>query len=199
MSVSKRLRFEILRRDNHTCRYCGASAPDVKLVVDHVLPDALGGRSEPSNLVTACEPCNSGKSSTTPDAPLVEDVAQDAVRWARAMNEARAIRRTHIEAREAYADYVLALWSVWRQGGGNGEPVPIDDGWRATVDRVFEYDVDPDDIKHAVDTAMTAPGVLPQNTFRYFCGIVWRIVRELQDTAGHILVADLDDEIYGER
>ena len=28
MAVSKRLRYEILRRDNHTCRYCGASAPD---------------------------------------------------------------------------------------------------------------------------------------------------------------------------
>lgn len=26
MSVSKRLRFEILRRDNHACRYCGATA-----------------------------------------------------------------------------------------------------------------------------------------------------------------------------
>ena len=31
MAVSKRLRFEILRRDNHACRYCGQMAPDVKL------------------------------------------------------------------------------------------------------------------------------------------------------------------------
>lgn len=36
MAVSKRLRYEILRRGNHTCRYCGASAPDVPLRVDHV-------------------------------------------------------------------------------------------------------------------------------------------------------------------
>lgn len=64
MAVSKRLRYEILRRDNHTCRYCGASAPDVPLRVDHVTPVALGGTDEPSNLVTSCEPCNSGKTST---------------------------------------------------------------------------------------------------------------------------------------
>ncbi|AWN05089.1 HNH endonuclease [Gordonia phage Easley] len=38
MAVSKRLRYEILRRDNHTCRYCGATAPDVPLTVDHVVP-----------------------------------------------------------------------------------------------------------------------------------------------------------------
>lgn len=41
MSVSKRLRFEVLRRDNHTCRYCGSSAPEVKLTIDHVVPVAL--------------------------------------------------------------------------------------------------------------------------------------------------------------
>ncbi|MFF0777048.1 HNH endonuclease [Streptomyces sp. NPDC003720] len=64
MAVSKRLRYEILRRDNHTCRYCGASAPDVPLRIDHVTPVALGGTDHPSNLVTSCEPCNNGKSST---------------------------------------------------------------------------------------------------------------------------------------
>jgi 5-methylcytosine-specific restriction endonuclease McrA len=32
--IPRRLRFEILRRDGHTCRYCGAQAPDVPLTVD---------------------------------------------------------------------------------------------------------------------------------------------------------------------
>lgn len=58
MTVSKRIRFEVLRRDNYTCRYCGGSAPDVKLTVDHVMPVALG---DPTNLVTACKDCNAGK------------------------------------------------------------------------------------------------------------------------------------------
>lgn len=54
MAISKRLRFEVLRRDNHMCRYCGRGAPDVALTVDHVVPVALGGHSDPTNLVTAC-------------------------------------------------------------------------------------------------------------------------------------------------
>ena len=77
MAVSKRLRYEILRRDRYTCRYCGASAPDAPMRVDHVTPVALGGTDHPSNLVAACEPCNSGKASMIEG--FVEDVQGDLV------------------------------------------------------------------------------------------------------------------------
>lgn len=75
MAVSKRLRFEVLRRDGYRCRYCGAGADRVELEVDHVTPVSLGGADVMENLVTACEPCNSGKSSTAADAPVLEIVA----------------------------------------------------------------------------------------------------------------------------
>ncbi|MER6444121.1 HNH endonuclease [Streptomyces venezuelae] len=65
MPVSKRLRYEILRRDNHTCRYCGTAAPAIPLRIDHVMPVALGDTDIADNLVTSCEPCNNGKSSST--------------------------------------------------------------------------------------------------------------------------------------
>lgn len=200
MAVSKRLRFEILRRDNHTCRYCGQSAPGVKLVIDHVLPEALGGRSEPENLVTACEPCNSGKSSIAPGSPLVGDVKSDQLRWARAMEAARAIRRVDVEMRDGYATYFEHLWSGWRTGSGQwAKPVPLDPDWRVTIDRFYEHGVEPSDLKRAIEVAMAARGVRPENTFRYFCGVVWNIIREIQDTAGQIVIRDLDEEIYGER
>ena len=88
MAVSKRLRYEILRRDNYSCRYCGASAPDVRLTVDHVTPVSLGGRDEAGNLVAACVDCNAGKSSSNPDAPLVGNVSDDAIRWSKAIQRA---------------------------------------------------------------------------------------------------------------
>jgi hypothetical protein len=82
MAVSKRLRYEILRRDNHACRYCGATAPDTKLNVDHVIPQSLGGHDKPDNLVTSCVDCNAGKTSSMPNAMPVADVDQEAFRWA---------------------------------------------------------------------------------------------------------------------
>lgn len=63
--MSSRLRFAILRRDGFRCRYCGATAQDARLVVDHVQPIADGGTNDTHNLVTACGPCNAGKASVT--------------------------------------------------------------------------------------------------------------------------------------
>src|SRR5580704_10905440 len=59
--MTYRQRFAILKRDHHTCRYCGRKAPDVVLHVDHVIPRCEGGSDDESNLVTACSACNQGK------------------------------------------------------------------------------------------------------------------------------------------
>jgi hypothetical protein len=54
-------RYAILVRDAFTCQYCGRSAPQVVLHIDHRTPVALGGGDEIENLVTACIDCNLGK------------------------------------------------------------------------------------------------------------------------------------------
>ena len=62
--ISKKLRFEVFKRDSFTCQYCGASAPDVILHVDHIKPLAEGGTDDIFNLITACSSCNLGKGKT---------------------------------------------------------------------------------------------------------------------------------------
>lgn len=70
--ISARLRFATLAKCEFRCHYCGCRPQEVgQLVVDHVLPVAAGGKTEPSNLVAACVPCNMGKSSGVIDAPSV--------------------------------------------------------------------------------------------------------------------------------
>lgn len=91
--ISKRLRFEVLRRDNHTCRYCGALATETKLVVDHVIPVSLGGSTDPSNLAAACEDCNIGKTSTNPDTAVIADVSEAAQEWVQALQKAAEQQR----------------------------------------------------------------------------------------------------------
>lgn len=59
--LSKKLRFEVFKRDAFTCQYCGKKAPDVVLEVDHIKPVSKGGKDELLNLVTACFDCNRGK------------------------------------------------------------------------------------------------------------------------------------------
>lgn len=106
MAVSKRLRYEILRRDNHACRYCGATAPDVKLNVDHVIPQALGGSDEPTNLVTSCRDCNAGKTSSMPNATPVADIEQDTFR------EAARLKQEAERLREGISLHLYMVW-IW--------------------------------------------------------------------------------------
>lgn len=61
--ISKSQRYDVLVRDNFTCQYCGRSAPDVKLEIDHVLPVSKGGNNNIENLKVSCYDCNRGKSN----------------------------------------------------------------------------------------------------------------------------------------
>lgn len=66
LSASKRM--HVFERDDFTCQYCGRSAPEVELEVDHVLPVARNGKNDISNLVTICRECNYGKGDDYSDA-----------------------------------------------------------------------------------------------------------------------------------
>jgi hypothetical protein len=65
-SISWRMRFLVLRRDDFKCRICGSSPamkPGTILVVDHIVPWDKGGETVMENLQTLCEACNGGKSN----------------------------------------------------------------------------------------------------------------------------------------
>ncbi len=59
--ISRKTRFQIFKRDEFTCRYCGRNGKGVVLHVDHIEPVVKGGTNHPDNLATACQWCNSGK------------------------------------------------------------------------------------------------------------------------------------------
>jgi len=61
MSITKKIRFEVFKRDGFKCAYCGKSPPDVILEVDHIEPKSKGGSDEPTNLLASCFDCNRGK------------------------------------------------------------------------------------------------------------------------------------------
>lgn len=199
-AISKRLRFEVMRRDNFACRYCGATADDAKLVVDAVVPEALGGsHNDPANLRTACEPCNSGKSATPPDAPLVADVAQDAFRWSKAIQTASARMLADLEARERDREEFHQCWGSWGYGkGADRKLVALGPGWQQSVDQFIAAGLPLRVLKECINLAMTRDRVNAESKFRYMCGIAWSKVSELQKAAQKAVrgdgAADSDDE-----
>lgn len=197
MAVTKRTRYEVLKRDNHTCRYCGASAPDVKLTVDHVTPVSLGGYDRPDNLVAACRDCNAGKSSASPDAALVADVAQKAVEWGAAIERYNAARMGDRRKRAAYTNRFEKKWRSWKWGittTSQGEEFPLPGDWKATIWQFYGTGLPVVELEDAADIACGNRMVDVDRAFRYFCGVVWNKVAEMQDGAKAILeVGDRPD------
>ncbi|MET7975799.1 HNH endonuclease [Streptomyces mirabilis] len=197
MAVSKRLRYEILRRDQHTCRYCGASAPAVPLRVDHVTPVALGGADTPDNLVTSCEPCNSGKSSATVDSAVVANVSDDALRWAAAMTQAAANLQELEKPKDEYRDAFLSEWNRWHVGKDEAKKVELPVDWKQAMDRFRVAGIPAWMWADIVDIGMANQKVKPDNTFRYCCGIAWNKVTALQAEARRIVGAATPDGVAG--
>ena len=61
MSITKKLRFEIFKRDGFQCQYCGKQPPEAILEVDHIIPKSKNGSGDIENLTTSCFDCNRGK------------------------------------------------------------------------------------------------------------------------------------------
>lgn len=171
MAITKRIRFEILRRDNHTCQYCGASAPDVVLHIDHVMPEALGGSDKADNLVTACKDCNAGKASIDPGSPLVASLGDRAAAYALGMLDKMTRLRATLEEADEYAEQFSDIWASWEV---HDKPVELPPEWESTMHRWFRMGVPIRMVELAVRKSMALQ--FPKGLFgryRYMCGVVW--------------------------
>lgn len=100
--IPKSIRFEVFKRDKFTCQYCGNSAPEVVLHVDHIQPIAKGGDNDITNLITACADCNSGKGA--------RELSDDAViqKRKKQLDELQE-RREQIEMMSVWQSELLAI------------------------------------------------------------------------------------------
>jgi hypothetical protein len=189
-AIPKRMRFEVLRRDGHTCLYCGSAAPDVKLTVDHVVPVALGGVTDPSNLVAACFDCNAGKAAMAPDQSIVAAVDDRAMALAQALEMVRLDRMTTIQELVEDLDFFQANWNRYHYADNVRVPLPV--GWRSTVEKFMELGLCGDEFGHYIDVAMGRHGVASKDRFRYFCGCCWKELGVRQEMA-LAMISDMDE------
>lgn len=114
MALSKRVRFEIFKRDGFTCQYCGQRPPEVVLEVDHIHPQSKGGTDDMLNLITACSACNNGKRaellsdrSPKPDADVEYLAIQQEVAELKRFLAAKEVRE------EVLAEVIASLMDTW--------------------------------------------------------------------------------------
>ena len=63
-------KHNLMIRDLYTCQYCNTPYSKSQLTLDHVTPISRGGKTEWTNIVAACGPCNGRKGNSTRVKPL---------------------------------------------------------------------------------------------------------------------------------
>jgi len=174
VGLSKSRRFEIFKRDGFTCQYCGAHPPAVVLHVDHIVPVAEGGLNDEDNLVTACQPCNAGKSDRPlSNAPMaLKDKAaatQEAEAQLRGYHDVMELRRKRINA---------DAWLVSDIFVDHFADDSIRKDWFQSI-KMFNEKLGAHECMAAMEAAVAKCGFNKDHAFRYFCGICWSKIKEV--------------------
>lgn len=175
-AISKKVRFDIFKRDGFTCQYCGAHPPQAILHVDHIVPVKEGGRNEDTNLITACDCCNLGKAAKSLSlvprslADRADEIAEREAQI-RGYSEIMAAQRERIESDcWQVADVFISEFSL------SGITKQDFESIRNFVNKIGVHEC-----IRAMERAAAKKPYSQWQAFRYFCGICWNIVREMQD------------------
>lgn len=163
--VSKRVRFDVFKRDCFTCQYCGATPPAVVLEVDHIDPVAEGGGNEMDNLVTACFPCNRGK-SCTPLSMVPQSLADKAAATAEREEQLAGYQAILRAKRDRVEADVWAVFARWR-----GQDETTHERFNSVKRFVERLGLDA--VLDAVDITLAAHIRGTRGEFRYFCKVCW--------------------------
>lgn len=172
--LSKKLRFDVFKRDSFVCQYCGAHPPSVILHVDHILPVAFGGENHIDNLITACEPCNLGKG-----AGLLSDVPKTMADRAAEVSEREDQLRAYNEILSEKAERLESqAWAVAAALEGKDSVVEFNRANLLSIKRFLEL-LPFQAVLDAADTTLArVPFISEKRQFRYFSGVCWNRIRE---------------------
>lgn len=176
VGVSKGLRFEVFKRDKFVCQYCGAHPPDAILHADHIEPVAGGGKTEIDNLVTACASCNLGKgakSLASVPKPLAERAAEAREREEQLVGYQEFMRERRQRVDDESWEVVDVLEPGASESGFN-----IRD--RISIKRFIEK-LGFERVMEAAEIAYGKCRSSEYQRFKYFCGVCWKMLREIED------------------
>lgn len=166
--LSKRVRFEVFKRDRFICQYCGGHPPMVVLHCDHIVPVSEGGQNRLENLVTACSDCNLGKSNVllTHVSPSLADKAARVTEVEAQIAGYEAVMREKRQRVEDDGQEVLDLFCDLYERDG----IPRRDF--ITIKKFVEM-IGLDATLEAVSIAFRKFRRSYASGFRYFCGVCW--------------------------
>lgn len=168
--ISKKMRFEVFKRDGFKCAYCGQSPPSVTLEVDHVDPYSKGGECTLSNYLTACFDCNRGKR----DIPLTDKIPSQLSENLEAMKEKESqikeYRKFVEEVRARVASDIDDIANIFATAF---EDSFLTEKFKMVSIKRFLDKLPKHEVAEAMKIAVTRMAHDQDAAGRYFCGICW--------------------------
>lgn len=162
MGLSVRVRFEVFKRDDFTCQYCGVRSPEVILEVDHIHPVSDGGTDEPINLITSCWSCNRGKGAVPLDRVMTgedpHDKAIEMLERERQIEEYNAVVAEERDRRERETWTLVRHWKFeqgYRKAEDLSETTNADYRWLLNALKWCPREVIKDFMDYAIQRHMT--------------------------------------------
>ena len=171
--ISKKLRFEVFKRDYFKCQYCGSVPPNTVLEVDHITPVYSGGKNNIDNLITACFDCNRGKGkdelsimpdSTAEKALILKQKLSQYKAFIKLQSEMESLIELEIERAN---DLYNKLYPGW----------VFTDKFKTTSLRKFILSIG---LSEVLDSLLQTSARIEnsRDATKYFCGICWSKIRE---------------------
>jgi len=173
MSISKKIRFEVFKRDGFTCQYCGKHPPEVILEIDHIKPKSKKGTDDINNLLTSCFDCNRGKSNIELKqipSSLIEN------------------KEVLLEREKQYLEYHKLLARIDRRINSEINKVDevysrhfpdycLSEGFKKTSVKMFIEKLNVFEVCESMEKACMK--IVDSNkAIKYFCGICWCKIKE---------------------
>lgn len=176
---SKKIRFEIFKRDNFTCQYCGRRPPEVVLEPDHILPKSKGGKYITDNLITACFDCNRGKRDG-----LLTDLPDSIADNLKRIKEKRLQLREYekyLQAAEQELNFYIDTIEVIMQEYFD-DSLTFNERFRFLSVKVFLNKLPVSRVQEAMKLAClrkigSKTKDDAENAMNYFCGICWNWIK----------------------
>lgn len=175
-TLSKKTRFEVFKRDQFVCQYCGSHPPSVVLHVDHIHPVAEGGDNSIDNLITSCESCNQGKG-----ARLLSSAPKSLEEKSRIVAEREAqIKGYNAVLKDRAARIDEEAWEVAAAIECKDFVEEYSRARLASIRKFLEM-LPQAEVLRAADVSSSRFSAGSDRCFKYFCGVCWSMIRSEQN------------------
>lgn len=172
MAVSKRIRFEVFKRDLFACQYCGSTPPAIVLELDHIHPISKGGSDGKENLLTSCMECNRGKSDKLLSVVPQTVIAQSEI-LAEKLEQVKALHRLQKSIRRHEDKCIQDVGDIFELAFPGYQ---FNDRFRESC-RKFVQQIPLEVLRNNMDYACFKMRHDMGRAIKYFCGICWRQIK----------------------